>query len=90
VRRPNGRSTTDILRDWLDGKPPEDREALAQITAEFMLQKALEPDFGFFKLVIELIDGRVDLKSERDAMVAPGCTIILANYRQHPETVNAA
>jgi hypothetical protein len=90
MRGLEGGLLAEVLRDWLGGKTPEERESIGRRTAEFMLSKALEGHFGFFKLVIELVDSRVETTREDIAIVADGCTVTLPDEGPNSEVVRAA
>lgn len=69
-------SITETLRASLDGMSPEFRDSISQIAAEYILAKALEADFGFFKLLVEIVDGRIDVRPKEWEMADPDLRIV--------------
>ena len=57
MRAADGRTLMLALRAWLDG---DDGERNARRIAEYVIEKAIAGHFGFFKLVIDLVDGKLN------------------------------
>ncbi len=75
-----------VLRAWLDG---EDGDRNANWLAEYVIEKAIRGHFGFFKLVIDLVDGPIDRGSDNSVIFPHDCTLIIHD-RRGSEIANAA
>jgi hypothetical protein len=59
----DGRSIMLALLAWLDGS---DGEENARRIAEYVIERAIGGHFGFFKLLLDLVDGRLHRPSEEE------------------------
>ena len=79
------------FRAWLD----EDESGRnADRIAEFIVEKAMSGHFGYFKLVIDLVDGKLHQTAEDERTFEADCVLIenddgLDKWRQ-PEVEKAA
>jgi hypothetical protein len=81
----NARSFTMSLRDWLDA----DEQNFGRL-AKFVFEKATSPHFGFFKLMVDLVDGPVDPESAPGRIFPDDHTLVIVDELQSYETANAA
>lgn len=75
------------LRAWLDGDVT-DRNA--DRLAEYVIAKAISGHFGFFKLLVDLVDGPIDRDSD-DSLIGPhDCKLIIIDERRGSDITKAA
>ena len=79
------RSFTKRLRAWLDA----DERDLDRLV-EFIFEKATSPHFGFFKLMVDMVDGPIDPESAPGRIFPEDHTLIIMDELQSYETANAA
>ena len=83
----DSRSMVQVLRARLDG---EDGDRNGQWLAEYVIEKAISGHFGFFKLLIDLVDGKVHQTAEDERSFETGCVLVVADDEQGAETSKAA
>jgi len=83
----DSRSVVLALRAWLDG---EDGDRNAERLAAFVIEKAISGHFGFFKFLLDMVDGPIDRKSDEGRVVPDDRTLILIDDRRGFEIVKAA
>jgi hypothetical protein len=83
----DGRLIMRILRAWLDGDK-SDRNA--DLIVAYVIAKAMSGHFGYFKLVIDLIDGKLRPSAEDEMTFETDCTIILPDDAHSAELPKAA
>ena len=75
------------LRAWMD----EDESGRnADRVAALVYEKALSGHFGFFKLLIDLLDGKLHQTAEDQKTFETEWAVVLDDEDLHPELANAA
>ena len=74
MKRGDARSMMPILRAYLASDSPDVRERLARRIAEFILEKSMDGHFGYFKLVLDLVDGKLHRTAEDEMTFGPIAT----------------
>jgi hypothetical protein len=90
MKRANGRSMMLILRAYLTSESREVCDRLAGRIAEFILEKSMDGHFGYFKLVLDLVDGKLHRTAEDEMTFAPDCVLVVADNRREVEAAKAA
>jgi hypothetical protein len=72
----NGRSMMLALRAWLD---ESDGDRNAERLAEHVIGRALAGHFGYFKLLLDMVDGKLHPTSEEEMTFEPECPVIVAD-----------
>ena len=62
MKAADGRSLMLALRAWLDG----DDERNARRIAEYVIERALAGHFGYFRLVLDMVDGKLHRTAEEE------------------------
>jgi hypothetical protein len=62
------------LRTWLDG---DDGERAGERIAELIIGRAMSGHFGYFKLVLDLVDGKLHKTAEEELTFETDCFIAL-------------
>jgi hypothetical protein len=75
------------LRAWLDG---DESERNANRLAEYVVEKAISGHFGFFKLLLDIVDGPFDRESDEGRILPDDRTLIIIDDRRGFEIVKAA
>jgi hypothetical protein len=73
------------LRAWLD----EDERNAGRI-AELIYEKALAGHLAYFRLLFELIDGKIRPTAEEEWTFEPHCVLVVADDEREAGTVKAA
>jgi hypothetical protein len=81
----DGRTKVLALRAWLY----EDERNLRPVL-EYLIDKACAGHFGFFKLVIDLVDGKLHQTAEDEMTFEPDCVLIVADDGRDAEPAIAA
>jgi hypothetical protein len=84
------RSMMPFLRAYLEGGSPEENDRNAGRIAEFIIEKAMRGHFGYFKLVLDLVDGKLHRTAEDEMTLASQCLAIAADAGGESRFVNAA
>ena len=89
ARHDRGRDSINHVEPsaWLDG---EDGDGNANRLAEYVVEKAISGHFGFFKLLLDMVDGPIVRESGDSRIVPHDCTLILIDDRRGFEIVKAA
>jgi hypothetical protein len=66
------------LREWMDSD--ESRRNTERV-AEFVIAKAMTGHFAYFKLVIDLVDGKVRPTAEDELTFEADCVLVVADER---------
>jgi hypothetical protein len=85
-----GRSMMLILRAYLASESREVCDRLAGRIAEFVIEKAIAGHFGYFKLVLDLVDGKLYRTAEDEMTFEPDCMLIVADNWRDSATALAA
>jgi hypothetical protein len=70
----DGRSMMLALRAWLD----EDERNIRPVL-EYVIDKACAGHFGFFKLVIDLVDGKLHQAAEEEMTFEADCVLVVGD-----------
>jgi hypothetical protein len=62
----------------------------AERVAAFIIEKATSGYFAYFKLVIDLVDGKLRQTAEDEMTFETDCVLVLADIVQDSEMANAA
>lgn len=81
------RSIVLSLRAWLDG---DESDRNARRLAGYVIEKAICGHFGFFKLLLDLVDGPIARDCEDSRIVPQASTLILIDDQRGAEIVKAA
>jgi hypothetical protein len=81
----DGRRMMLALRAWLD----EDERNIRPVL-EYVIDKATAGHFGFWKLVIDMADGKLRQTAEEEMTFEPDCVLVVADERQEGEPAKAA
>jgi hypothetical protein len=84
MRAIDGRTMGLALRAWLD----EDERNIRPVL-EYVIDKAIGGHFGFWKLVIDLVDGKLRQTAEDEMMFEADC-VLAADNGSAIDTANAA
>jgi hypothetical protein len=76
-----------VLRAWLDG---DDSQRNARLIAEHIIEKALVGHFGFFRLLFDMVDGKLHQTAEDEMTFEPDCVLVVADDGRDDETAEAA
>jgi hypothetical protein len=63
---------------------------LARQIAEFILEKSMGGHFGYFKLVLDLVDGTLHRTAEDEMTFAPDCVLVVADDSRDATMAKAA
>jgi hypothetical protein len=85
-----GRSMILILRAYFASESREVCDRLAGRIAEFVIEKAIAGHFGYFKLVLDLVDGKLHRTAENEMTFEPDCVFVIADDRREMEAAKAA
>jgi len=83
----DSRSIMLSLRAWLDG---DEADQNADRLAEYVVAKAISGHFGFFKLLLDMVDGPIDPESAPGRIFPGDRTLVIIDDRQSAEIANAA
>ncbi|MGA7499943.1 MAG: hypothetical protein WBX00_24700 [Isosphaeraceae bacterium] len=83
----DSRSMVLVLRAWLDG---EDGDRNANRLAEYVIEKAISGHFGFFKLLLDMVDGPIDRESDEGRIFPDDRTLIMIDDQRDSEIAEAA
>jgi hypothetical protein len=67
------------LREWIYS---DESGRNAERVAEFVIAKAMSGHFAYFKLVIDLIDGKIRPSVEEELAVEAECVVVVCNDRR--------
>jgi hypothetical protein len=81
----DGRTMMLALRAWLD----EDERNIRPVL-EYVIDKATAGHFGFWKLVIDLADGKLRQTAEEEMTFEPDCALVVADDGRVAEPAIAA
>jgi hypothetical protein len=90
MTRTDGRSMIFILCAYLASSSREVYDRLAGRIAEFIVEKAMNGHFAYFKLVLDLVDGKLHRTAEDEMTFAPDCVLIVADDCRDSATALAA
>jgi hypothetical protein len=85
MRVTDAQTYTRGLRAWLDA---DDRNW--ETLCECIYKRAVSPHFGFFRLMIEKVDGPVDPESAPGRIVPDRRALVVFDDQQSGETASAA
>jgi hypothetical protein len=70
-----------VLRDWLEAESPDDSERSGQRLAEFIIRRALSGHFGFLKLLLDMVDGKLHPTAEDELTLEADCVLVADDGR---------
>jgi hypothetical protein len=74
MKTPDSQSLMFALRAWLDeGESGQNADRLVR----FVYEKALSGHFGYFKLVIDLVDGKLRPTAEEELIFEADCVLVV-------------
>jgi hypothetical protein len=77
------------LGAWLDGETEDSGERQARTLMAWVLANALGGHFGYFKFVLDAVDGKRHLTAEFEPTWEAGC-VVIADDRRDETTARAA
>ena len=77
MRAFDGRTMRLALRAWLD----EDERNIRPVL-EYVIDKAIAGHFGFFKLVIDMVDGKLHQTAEEEMTGEADCVLVADDGRE--------
>jgi len=83
----DSRSIMLSLRAWLDG---DEGDRNAERLAAYVIEKAISGHFGFFRLLLNLVDGPIGRENGDGRMFPADCTLIIIDDRRDSEIAIAA
>jgi hypothetical protein len=69
------------LRAWLEGDSRDSGEMRARRIAELVLEQALAGHFGYFRLLLDLVDGKIRPTAEEEMTGEADCVLIADDGR---------
>jgi len=75
------------LRAWVDG---DESGRNADKVAAFVVEKALSGHFGFFKLLLDMVDGKLHQTAQEERTFEADCVLVVAEDERKPVMVKAA
>jgi hypothetical protein len=85
MRRADAGSLMLALRAWLD-----DDERNADRIAELIYEKALAGHFAYFRLLLDMVDGKIRPTAEEEWTFEPDCVLVVADARREAEPAKSA
>ena len=70
------------LRAWLEGESRDTEETRARRLVELIYAKALAGHFGYFRLLLDLVDGRIRPAAEEEMTGEADCMLIADDGRE--------
>jgi hypothetical protein len=67
-----------FLLAYLEAGPSVEHDRNAARIAEFIIEKAMSGHFGCFKLVLDLVDGKLRRTAEDETTFESGCILVVA------------
>ena len=90
MKTPQNLSMMPFLRAYLEGGSQEENVQNAGRIAEFIVEKAMSGHFAYFKLVLDLVDGKLHRTAEDEMTCESDCMLVLAVDRRCLEISEAA
>ena len=90
MKRANGRSMMPILRAYLASDSPEVCDRLAGRIAKYVIERAIDGHSGCFKLVLDLVDGKLHRTAEHEMTFGPNFVFVLDVDRQALPSIKSA
>ena len=87
MKTADARSMMLALRAWLD---EGDGEQNARRIAEFVIERAIAGHFGFFKLLLDMVDGKLRRTAEDEMTFEPVCVLVAVDDGQDAAKARAA
>jgi hypothetical protein len=84
------RSMISVLRAYLEGGSPDENDRNAGWIAEFIIEKAMSGHFGYFKLVLDLVDGKLYRTAEDEMTFESSCSFVVTKVEREYELFRAA
>jgi hypothetical protein len=90
MKRAEGRLMMLVLHAYLNSDCREDCDRHAGRIAEFIIDKAISGHFGYFKLVLDMVDGKLHRTAEEEMTFESDCVLVAADDRRDAGTAKAA
>ena len=84
MNRDDAGSLLLALRGWLDG------ERVARRIAEYVINRAMDGHFGYFRFLLDAVDGPIRLSREEETTGEADWLIVVADDEREAGTVKAA
>src|SRR5262249_1360301 len=78
MRGSDGRSIMLVLHGWLDGYDRDESDRFADRIAAHIIEKALSGHFGYFKLLLDIVDGKTHQPAENERIFEADCVLVVA------------
>jgi hypothetical protein len=75
MKTPDSRALMLALRAWMED---DESGRNAERVVKYIYEKALSGHFGFFKLAIDLVDGKLHQTAEEEPTVEADCVLVVA------------
>jgi hypothetical protein len=79
-----------ILAAYLVGGSSVDKDRSAALLAELVVEKAMSGHFGYFKLVIDMVDGKLHRTAVDEMTFETSCVLFGADDGRDAEPAKAA
>ena len=86
MKRTDGPSAFRDLRAWLKSASESDCDRIAK----YVCDQAMSGHFGFFKLLIDLVDGKLRQTAEVELTCETDCVLILIDEERTDNVAKAA
>jgi hypothetical protein len=83
----DSRSMMLVVRAFLDG---DDAERNGRRIVEFIIAKAMRGHFGYFRLLLDMVDGKVHPTAEDEMTSEADCVLVLADDGPEHKSAKAA
>jgi hypothetical protein len=87
MKTADSRSIMLALQGWLDGR---DADRNARRIAEYVIERAIAGHFGYFKLLLDMVDGKLHQTAESEETFETGCVPVVDDDERVAETGKAA
>ena len=67
------------LRAWLEGESRDTEETRARRLVELIYAKALAGHFGYFRLLLDMVDGKIRPTAEEEMTGEADCVLVVAD-----------
>ena len=90
MKRGSGRSIMRNLQAYFASESPEVCDRLASRIAEYVVEQAVDGHFGYFELVLDLVDRKLHRTAEDEMTFGPDFVFVLEDDRQALPSIKAA
>jgi hypothetical protein len=78
------------LRAWLEGESRDSGESRARRIAQHVVERALAGHVAYFRLLLDLVDGKIRPTAEEEMTGEVDCVLVVADDEREAETAKAA